>query len=376
MLALRAVPLPACRLACLLLLPHSPASAYALLCNFTSSSPPHSGPLLSPQALEGPYGRGIYAPALYPGEEPALPPEAIAAVDLGDSEEEGEGPPPLASPSPVGELEEVEAGQAAGGEDGIFAPPAAMQARQPVPAAVAEERPAGGEEEAAAEGPLEMAEARLKGLFAPVGVAAATMGGFVGGGLTKAGAAAGGAAGAVADALHIPGLSRAGPEKPLVTAEPGAAGAGEAEVAPAPELQPPLAPAGAAAVEAEEEEKPAAAAEAVERSPTAAAAEAAAAPPAEAAYEPAAVSEAAAVQPAYVEGWEHGSEALLAGRSGERVGVQVGLPCRVGQPEATDSHVMICMKAEPGSHTPAYNLSPRSVWGRAVPAFLTITALP
>lgn len=270
----------------------------------------------------------MYAPALYPGEEPALPPEAIAAVDLGESEEEGEGPPPLASPSPIGELEEAEAEQAAGApEDGIFAPPAAAQARQPAPAAVAEEQPVGGGGEAAAEGPLEMAEARLKGLFAPVGVAAATMGGFVGGGLAKAGAAAGGAAGAVAEALHIPGLSRAGPEEPPVTAEPGAAKAGEEEVGPAPELQPPLAPAGAAVVEAEQEEKPAAAAEAVERGPTAAAAEAAAVPLAE----PAAVSEAAAVQPAYVEGWEHGSEALLAGRSGERVGVQVGLlRCRAG----------------------------------------------
>lgn len=270
------------------------------------------------QALEGPYGRGISAPALYPGEEPALPPEAIAAVDLGESDEEGgEGPPPLASPSPAGEMEEEE-GEQAGLVDAfpatdIFVPPAAE--RQ---AAAGEEQPAGGA--TAAEGQPESAEARLKGLFAPVGAAAGAVGGFLGGGLSMAGAAAGGTMSAVAETLHIPGLSRARPEEPAVQAEAGATEEGAAEA----EMQPPLAPAGAAGVEAEEE-KPAAGAETAGIGPTAAAEGAAAVPAAaapvampEAAAEPAA-AEVAAVPPT----WEHGSAAQLAGRSGERVAVQV-----------------------------------------------------
>ncbi|PRW20635.1 hypothetical protein C2E21_8881 [Chlorella sorokiniana] len=270
------------------------------------------------EALAGPYGRGISAPTLYPGEEPALPPEAIAAVDLGESEEEGEEPPPLATPSPTAELElaEDEAAARAIGEQpspaaGIFATPAGLE-RQPPPAG--EEKAAGGEAAAPDEGSIETAEARLKGLFAPVGMAAGVVGGFVGAGLARAGAAAGGAGGAVAEAIHIPGISRAGPAEPAVGAEAGAAEAGAAEAAPELAMQPPLAPAEAAAVEAEtaagpgaaEAKAPVPAAEGLRAMPELAAPEAEAAVPPE---------------------WLPGSEALLAGRSGERVGVQrVDLP--------------------------------------------------
>ena len=91
-----------------------------------------------------------------------------------------------------------------------------------------------------------------------------------------------------------------------MAAEAGAAEPGAAAAALVPTMHPPLAPAGAAAVEIEKGVARAAAAEAVECGPTAAAEEEAAVP--------------AAAVPAE---WP-GSAALLAGRSGERVAVKVG----------------------------------------------------